>query len=273
MIKKQYGLLGHNISYSLSPLIHNFSAQILGLDLEYILYDIQPGDLTKFAEKFFENRGHGLNVTTPYKEKMAEFAGSKLSAVNTLALSNHNEIEGFSTDGEGLLNGLTRDGIMMLDADHIIILGSGGVVTSLLEFLSEKNFSGIISIFSRSENSKYYFNSSTFLISQYRINLQEFSIQIDKMTSNKSLIIQATSAPTHGDTLEYLVPALDRYYGQFVDLVYAKPSALYFHCRNKKLKCQKGLPMLIEQARLTQKIWWGDSAPYEKISDYLEQIK
>ena len=57
--------------------------------------------------------------------------------------------------------------------------------------------------------------------------------------------------------------------GIFMDLVYGKPSAIFQSLKQKGKICQDGLPMLIEQARKSQELWWGEAAPFKEIFDHL----
>src|SRR5690606_33898183 len=87
--------------------------------------------------------------------------------------------------------------------------------------------------------------------------------------SGDTLLIQATSAPLHGEDLRSLCPALDKFHGVVVDLVYGTPSRLLTMAKERGLLAQDGIPMLIEQARLSQQFWWQKSAPYEVIAEAL----
>jgi shikimate 5-dehydrogenase len=46
-------------------------------------------------------------------------------------------------------------------------------------------------------------------------------------------------------------------------MIYSNPSKLYYAALNQDLLALDGEAMLIEQARASQKIWWGKSASYE----------
>ena len=70
-------------------------------------------------------------------------------------------------------------------------------------------------------------------------------------------MIQAASAPANGSDMREFIAPFASFVGIFADLIYDHPSALYFDALNRGLKCQDGLAMLIEQARLSQEIWWG----------------
>jgi hypothetical protein len=55
-----------------------------------------------------------------------------------------------------------------------------------------------------------------------------------------------------------------------IDIIYDQPSEIYFEAIRLGLNCLDGMPMLIEQARLSQFLWWKKSASYD---DMLFAIK
>ena len=78
-------------------------------------------------------------------------------------------------------------------------------------------------------------------------------------------MVQATSAPSHGYDLSEFIPALSSFEGLFCDLLYSTPSKIFSVLQEQGHLVLDGLPMLIEQALLSQKIWWGKSASYESV--------
>jgi shikimate dehydrogenase len=69
--------------------------------------------------------------------------------------------------------------------------------------------------------------------------------------------------------LDHLLPGLGSFQGTFVDLVYGKTSTLLDDLKAKGLPVQDGLPMLIGQALLGQKLWWGKSADFSDVEAML----
>ena len=62
----KYGLVGKKLGHSLSPEIHNYIFDKLGVEAEYSLYEIEDG---KDILKLMEEKGiKGFNITIPYKE-------------------------------------------------------------------------------------------------------------------------------------------------------------------------------------------------------------
>ena len=65
---KRFGVIGHPIAHSLSPLLHNTAFSLLGLDCSYEAFDVEPSSLGA-AIKDFKAKGFlGLNITIPHME-------------------------------------------------------------------------------------------------------------------------------------------------------------------------------------------------------------
>lgn len=266
MVKNKYclGLIGENTSYSLSPLIHNTAASFLSLDYSYKGYNLVPQDIPFFLDKFRQEGGLGLNITNPYKKRVAELIGcTKPRSVNTL-YSENGDWRPYSTDGEGFWKALLRFGSALSDFEAFCFLGTGDVVDSILSFISSK-LRGQLVYFIRRKGHNDMVLKSLYLNSCFLSFTPEALQSVISKHPKKLCLIQATSAPLHGDNLSYLIPALKDFNGLFYELLYDVKSKLYDSLASKGNPILDGLPMLIEQALLSQKIWWKKSASYEKI--------
>ncbi|MCX6116589.1 MAG: hypothetical protein NT027_03540, partial [Proteobacteria bacterium] len=268
---KLLGLVGKKTNYTLSPMIHTASAQELGINQIYVNFDLDSGALKEFIDSFWHSGGIGLNITKPYKELVAKwFPNSNLKSVNTLYRSQIETWAAQSTDGEGFVEGLKHAQIDISAITHLIILGSGGAVKGLLQYvLPRYRQIRSVDIFTRNsvagEELQLLGKSFGISISLHEWNSRKFTDSISHNSNHSTLIIQGTSGPQSGDLLTEFVPALSSYKGAFCDLIYDQPSALFHYARSNGLKCQDGLPMLIEQARLSQLLWWNKAASYEFI--------
>src|SRR5690606_16142317 len=65
---KIYGIFGHPVSHSLSPLMHNSAFAALGLDCVYTAFDVRPDDIDKAADAIRALGISGVNVTIPHKQ-------------------------------------------------------------------------------------------------------------------------------------------------------------------------------------------------------------
>ena len=64
-----YGLIGHNIAYSLSPIIHEM---ISPCPMNYNIIDISPEELKTGISEVFHDLS-GFNVTIPHKEHIMQY--------------------------------------------------------------------------------------------------------------------------------------------------------------------------------------------------------
>ena len=268
---QRLGLLGRRIDYSLSPRLHLLAAAQLGLDCSYELFDFsRESDLRPFLAKFWDEAGVGLNVTQPYKTFVASLLDEPLqSSVNTL-YRGQSGWQGASTDGLGFERAVERLGCCIDDFAQVIFLGSGGAVQGILHHLAvnrDRPWAASVHVFRRHDRR----DAELIRICEGRVSLcfHEFcadrTSDLIRSTPGPTLVVQATSAPLHGDELSRFVPALELGDVAVYDLVYGQPSALVAAAVARGSPGADGLSMLIEQARASQKIWWGQSPSYEEL--------
>src|SRR5712692_9601182 len=65
-------LLGHGISYSASPAMHNAAFGALGLDWTYELLDVPPAELPDAIRRLRSPDTSGANVTIPYNRRVMD---------------------------------------------------------------------------------------------------------------------------------------------------------------------------------------------------------
>jgi shikimate 5-dehydrogenase len=152
-----------------------------------------------------------------------------------------------STDGDGWIRGLARIDCKIEQFKKIVVMGAGGAVASILRAIPQ---GPDLVVLERSKGS---------------LTPQRLAAEL-KGRGDDTLLLQGTSAPHQGDDLAAFTPALDDFMGVVCDIVYGKPSALYFRAIALDLTAQDGEAMLIEQARLSQKLWWGKAAAYEDMA-------
>ena len=68
----RYGVIGHPIAHSKSPVIHRQFADQTRQDLTYEAFDIAPDELTRELNTLIESGVKGLNVTVPHKNAIAD---------------------------------------------------------------------------------------------------------------------------------------------------------------------------------------------------------
>ncbi len=126
-----YGLIGHNIGYTYSPLIHNL------LGYEYDVYDLAENEVVSFLHK---RDFKGVNVTIPYKQFVIPYLdyidplAKQLNAVNTI-VNKDGKLYGYNTDFEGFKYSLKYHDVKILNKD-VVILGTGATASSIEAVIS-----------------------------------------------------------------------------------------------------------------------------------------
>ena len=146
MARDRYGLLGHPISRSPSPAMHNAAFQALGLNAHYETFEKSS---LESAKKFFESltaeKISGINVTVPYKTAVYRWMverGESLDrqvkltcSVNTV-IAGDEGLEGHSTDGYGFVTSLKEAGVD-LHGKKVLLFGAGGAAQAIAMNISK----------------------------------------------------------------------------------------------------------------------------------------
>lgn len=130
------GIVGQQVSRSLSPMIHNHLYRILGLNRCYLPLPAQtdevPGLLDRFREGNLPFDLGGLSVTAPLKmaviphlDHLSPIAG-RVGAVNTLVRRPSGLVRGLNTDLHGILGTLRAAGGGSFKGKRGLIIGAGG---------------------------------------------------------------------------------------------------------------------------------------------------
>lgn len=139
----RYGVIGHPIAHSKSPVIHRLFAQQTGQDISYEAYDIAPAELREQIDGLVKEGLRGFNVTVPHKEAVAELVdvlvgqASRARAVNTVSVGSNGTLTGDNTDGIGLVRDLTENLDIVLEGQLVLILGAGGATRGIVPALLE----------------------------------------------------------------------------------------------------------------------------------------
>ena len=136
----QYAVIGHPISHSKSPKIHQAFARQTGQSLEYRAIDIYPDDVAGQIQQLHDAlKLKGLNVTVPFKETMWSLIddlserAQRAGAVNTVVISHDGHLFGDNTDGIGLCRDLLENHQLTIKGKRILLLGAGGASRGVIE--------------------------------------------------------------------------------------------------------------------------------------------
>lgn len=137
------GLIGHPISHSRSPTLHEKAFQSTGINGTYLSLDVPDYDDLRHLPEVMEAYDiRGLNVTIPYKIPVMELLdrcddrAETVGAVNTI-LNKDGELTGYNTDLEGLEGAFRHSGVG-LSSKKALIVGAGGAARAGAVFLNQQ---------------------------------------------------------------------------------------------------------------------------------------
>ena len=141
-MKKRFGLIGKNISYSFSK--NYFTEKFKLLDLkqsEYVNYDLEK--IEDFSKSVLADKDilGGLNVTIPYKERIMPYLDEiddearSIGAVNTIKILSSGMLRGYNTDAYGFETSLKS--CWKGDEKGALILGTGGASKAIAYVLHQ----------------------------------------------------------------------------------------------------------------------------------------
>ena len=256
----KYLVIGNPIEHSLSPLIHNFWIKKNNITAIYEKKKLSSNDLKDLMIKVREKNISGINVTVPFKKEVIPYL-DKLTleaevtqSVNTILLTNDNKIVGHNTDINGFENAI-KDTKYNLSGKKILILGSGGVTTSIIFALYKMKVSNITLTNRTKTKAEYlqnFYNSSA--VKENRWN-EIRVVEWGKMPEF-DMIINATSVGLNTDdnlNLDFSKIGKNKF---FYDVIY-NPKETNFLKQGKDLgnKTENGKKMFIFQAAEAFKIW------------------
>ena len=123
-------LLGSPVAHSISPLMHNESFRLLGLDYVYLCFDVNEETLPAAVAGLKTCGIRGFNLTMPNKNKIVELLdelspeAQLIGAVNTV-LNDNGKLIGYNTDGYGFMQSV-RDAGHDITGKNITVMGVGG---------------------------------------------------------------------------------------------------------------------------------------------------
>ena len=132
----RFGLLGHPVAHSLSPVMHAASFRALGIEAEYLCLDVPPEALAGQLDACRREGFTGLNLTVPHKEAAVPLmdrldrSARLFGAVNTVSFTPRG-LTGFNTDAEGFLADLALSCRLSPMGRSVLILGCGGAGRAL----------------------------------------------------------------------------------------------------------------------------------------------
>ena len=248
---KKYLVIGNPIEHSLSPELHNYWLKNNNIEAIYEKKKLSEDDLGKLILQVKEKKIDGVNITIPFKKKIISYIdeltleAESTQSVNTIYLKN-DKLIGHNTDIDGFKISVEKSKFNLTDK-KVLILGAGGVVSSIIFALNKMQASKIFvsnRTKDKAENLKNLFDKLDII--EWG-NIPDFD-----------MIINATSLGLKKEDkidLDFSKTGTDKF---FYDVIY-NPKETNFLKEGKKLgnKTENGKLMFIYQALLAFNVWHG----------------
>ncbi len=276
---KLIGVIGHPIRHSYSPLMHNLSMELAGMDFIYLPFDVPESNLKDALKGVVALQIVGLNVTIPHKEKIMQYLNdiseeaSVIGAVNTIVNEN-GVLRGYNTDVNGVFATLEeyKD---ELNGSTVSVIGSGGAARSVLYTLIRHFNPEQINIINRTvekaESLKDYISEKMIFN-----NIKTFELvppDLNEVFNSSKLIVNTTSIGMAPEIDDSPVATSDAFNdNQLVfDVVYNPLKTKFLQLAEEKgAKTLNGLRMFVEQGARSFELWTGEKMDTEKIYKTLE---
>ena len=279
-LNKFAGIIGYPLSHTLSPLMHNFIYQKLGIDVEYKKWEISPNNLKSHIEKINNENFIGANITVPYKEKIvplldeirneAKFTG----AVNTI-VKNNNKLIGYNTDVYGIEQ--TLDIKLKNDViNNAVIFGAGGAAKAAFFVLLQRGLNNLTIVNRTKSNAlKMISKFNNVNCDQTIITLNEKS-QIKSACLSADLIINTTILGMKGSGYEDISPIDSTFIDSnsvIFDMVYnPTKTPLIKIALERNANIIEGLDMLVYQAIKSIELWTGIRPSFDDMYSKCKEI-
>lgn len=271
---KRFGVIGHPIAHSLSPLLHNTAFELLGLECRYESFDVEPASLQRAVRDLLSQGFAGLNVTIPHKEKVVELVDDLseearfLGAVNTLS-SDGNRLRGDNTDVYGFA--ATLQPYTGEIRDHaVLLIGAGGSARAIVYALVDQFGPAEIVIANRSSE------RAAELVRDLHPHAKGATLRsiaaeardIDGVIAQASLIVNATPLGMSPAVAQSPVSAQTKFQpGQIVmDTIYTPlETTLLGRARTCGARTISGLEMFLHQGARSFEIWLDSRMPLDRL--------
>jgi 3-dehydroquinate dehydratase/shikimate dehydrogenase len=250
-----YGVVGSDVTRSLSPILHNRAFEAAGLDAIYV--PLQAEALPPFIRALPALDLAGFSVTRPYKVDILahvqelDEAAALCGSVNTV-VCHDGVLQGSTTDGVGVLAALKRR--LDVKGRSVVILGAGGGARAAALALTRKG--ARVTVLARDADRAAFVAAA--------VDCQAGSLE-DLAAYPWEVLVNGTPLGS-GDTFgETPVPAHLHRPGSLVfDMVYDPlETRLLREAQAAGCVIVDGLEMLLHQAAAQFETWTGMEAPLD----------
>jgi 3-dehydroquinate dehydratase/shikimate dehydrogenase len=248
-----YGVAGHPIAHSLSPLMLNTAFRRERINAVFLPLETgKIADLLTLVERI---PLAGLAVTMPLKQEILpslarmDELSTRIGACNTIVRGPDGRLFGFNTDVSAVIGPLERR--ISLKGARVLVLGAGGAARAAVFGLKEKGAE--VHILNRTPESakELATHAKAKVFKREQLTKTDFDI-----------VLNATPAGMHGSKVESLLEPEELRARLVFDMVYNPiQTPLLRMAHEKGIAVIPGLEMFVHQGARQFEIWTGKPAP------------
>ena len=268
----KFGLIGHPLGHSMSPLIHKRLFELSGIsDASYELIDIAPEDIADSKPALSKLRG--FNVTIPHKQavirltdELAESA-QRYDSVNCISNENGKFI-GYNTDCDGFL--MSAEKLPL--GEKVLMTGCGGVGRMIGIETARHGGELTIAVIPSDLGSAEKLNVEIKRkVSGARVTVTEIS----KLSESYDLMINATPVGMYPNIESCVISdEMIEKCGAFFDVIYnPKETLLMKKARALGKVAVGGASMLVYQAVKAHEIWYGGKFNADDVAGIITDVE
>lgn len=278
-------LLGSPVSHSVSPLMHNESFRLLGLDYVYLCFDVKESQLETAVKGLREIGIRGFNLTMPNKNKIIELADhlslpvQLIGAANTI-VNDNGILTAYNTDGYGFMKSIA-------DAGHDVhgktmtLMGIGGAASAIC---AQAALDGVKKIHLFARPTSRFWKRTEEMIDNIHKNTScevllfenEDKTALKNALEESALLVNATSVGMAPDTEHAIIEDISFFSPHLVvgDIIYnPRETKLLRLAREQGCATFNGMYMLLHQGAEAFKLWTGKEMPVGVIKEKFFNVR
>jgi len=260
-----FGILGHPLGHSLSPLVHNTAFRLLGMDAAYLPFDADGAALAPTLESLRAAGLRGANVTIPHKTAVIplldgiDAQAGRIGAVNTIVCRG-GKLWGRNTDVAGFVGALRSAGVE-LDGARALVVGAGGAARAAVVGLLENGAS--VTVINRTRRRALALAGQ---LGDDKISVAAHR-DMGEAAERSDIVVNCTPAGMKGFSGPCPVPpgSLGRN-AAVMDMVYNPVrTRLLAQAEKRGARTISGMEMFIRQAGAAFRLWTGRPFPEKAV--------
>lgn len=271
------GVMGWPVSHSLSPRLHGYWLETLGIDGAYVPLAVAPENVADAIATLPKIGFKGLNVTVPHKETAmasvdtVDDLARRIGAVNTIVFGNDGRSYGTNTDGYGFIENIRQqasgpDFTIDFSKGPAVVLGAGGAARAVVVALLDAGAPEI----RLANRTRERAEALAVQIGGDSARVVPWEQRTDALADAALLVNTTTLGMTGQAALDLDLQRLPES-ACVTDIVYAPlETPLLLQAKARGNRAVDGIGMLLHQARPGFKAWFGeDPQVSEALREYV----